>query len=155
MIIKWWFCLFLHKNLCCECSLESPCRGDSNEHPQHRFLWRFDKNYLWIIIKYHQIRTLFLLLWNIMCCDIFVISHLKQQYCKSTYFRGYLVSCFTLYRHFCGDLFLGIALSWESRVNKSLTKINWFTDIVLTQRRSTSFKIGNSRIPPTVRIFIT
>ena len=28
----------LHKNLCCGCSLESPRRGDSNEHPQHRFL---------------------------------------------------------------------------------------------------------------------
>ena len=24
--------------LCCGFSLESPCRGDSNEHPQHRFL---------------------------------------------------------------------------------------------------------------------
>ena len=31
-------------------------------HPQPRFLWRFDKNYLWLIIKYHQICTLFLLL---------------------------------------------------------------------------------------------
>ena len=28
----------LHKNLCCGCSLESPWQGDSNEHPQHRFL---------------------------------------------------------------------------------------------------------------------
>ena len=28
----------LHTNLCCGCSLESPRRGDSNEHPQHRFL---------------------------------------------------------------------------------------------------------------------
>ena len=28
----------LHKNLCCGCSLESPRRGDSNEHPHHRFL---------------------------------------------------------------------------------------------------------------------
>ena len=32
------FLLFLHKNLCCGYSLESPCRGDSNEYPQHRFL---------------------------------------------------------------------------------------------------------------------
>ena len=32
--------LFLHKNLCCWCSLESPCvlGGNSNAHPQHRFL---------------------------------------------------------------------------------------------------------------------
>ena len=29
------FCLFLPKNKCCGCSLESPHRGDSNEHPQH------------------------------------------------------------------------------------------------------------------------
>ena len=47
--------LFLHKNLCCGCSLESLQRGDSNEHPQHRF----EKYYLSIIIKYHQIRTLY------------------------------------------------------------------------------------------------
>ena len=32
MIIKGSFCLFLHKNLCCGCSLEWPCQGDSNEH---------------------------------------------------------------------------------------------------------------------------
>ena len=28
----------LLKNLCCVCSLKSPRRGDSYEHPQHRFL---------------------------------------------------------------------------------------------------------------------
>ena len=37
MIIKGQFCLFLHKNVCCEYSLESPQRGDSNEYPQHMF----------------------------------------------------------------------------------------------------------------------
>ena len=26
--------------------------GDTNEHPQHRILWRFDKNYLSIIMEY-------------------------------------------------------------------------------------------------------
>ena len=31
------FCHIFIKNLCCGCSLESPQRGDSNEHPQHRF----------------------------------------------------------------------------------------------------------------------
>ena len=31
------FWLFLHKNLCCGCSLESPRQCDSYEHPQHRF----------------------------------------------------------------------------------------------------------------------
>ena len=30
----------LHKNLCCGYSIESPCRGDSNEHPQHRFFMK-------------------------------------------------------------------------------------------------------------------
>ena len=30
--------LFLHKNICCGYSVESPCQGDSNEHPQHMFL---------------------------------------------------------------------------------------------------------------------
>ena len=56
------FCLSLHKNLCCGCSLESPRPGSSNEHPQHRFLWRTDKNYLLIIIKYNQTPYLFI------CC---------------------------------------------------------------------------------------
>ena len=45
----------LPKNLCCGCSLESPRRGDSNEHPQHRFLGRNKQNYHSItsnIIKY-------------------------------------------------------------------------------------------------------
>ena len=36
--------LFLHKNICCGCVLESPRRGDSNTHPQHMFLWRNIKN---------------------------------------------------------------------------------------------------------------
>ena len=59
MIIKVYFYLFLHKNVCCGYSLESCCgyslesprRGDSNEYPQHKFLWRTDKNYLSVITK--------------------------------------------------------------------------------------------------------
>ena len=43
---------FLHKNIRCGYSLESPRRGDSNEYPQHMFLWRTDKDYLSVIIKY-------------------------------------------------------------------------------------------------------
>ena len=39
MIIKGQFCLFLQKILCC-----GVCQGDSNEHPQNRFLWKIDKN---------------------------------------------------------------------------------------------------------------
>ena len=50
MIIKQWLCLILHKNICCGYSLESPRQGDSNEYPQHMFLWRTDKNYPSIII---------------------------------------------------------------------------------------------------------
>ena len=41
MIIKG--CLFLHKNICCGYSLESPWRGDSNQYPQHTFLLSFDE----------------------------------------------------------------------------------------------------------------
>ena len=52
----------LHKNLCCGCSLESPWWGDSNEHQQHRFLWRNKKNYPLIVINYHQICNISLLL---------------------------------------------------------------------------------------------
>ena len=37
---------------CCGYSLESPCRGDSNEYPQHTFLWRNKQNYPLIITKY-------------------------------------------------------------------------------------------------------
>ena len=42
----------LHKNPCCGYSLESPRRGDSNEYPQHRLLWRNKKKYPFIITKY-------------------------------------------------------------------------------------------------------
>ena len=35
MIIRGYFSPVLHKNICCEYSLESPRRGDSNEYPQH------------------------------------------------------------------------------------------------------------------------
>ena len=43
---------FLHKNICCGYSLESPCKHDSKEYTQHMFLWRTDENYSLIIIKY-------------------------------------------------------------------------------------------------------
>ena len=59
-----YFCLLLHKNIRCGCSLELPRPGDSNVYPQHMFdeailmsthnmfLWRIDENYPWIIMKY-------------------------------------------------------------------------------------------------------
>ena len=59
MIIKGQFCLFLHKNICCGYSLESPRPGDSNEYQLHMFLWRTDKNYTF---NYHQIPSLSVLL---------------------------------------------------------------------------------------------
>ena len=43
---------YFYKNICCGYSLESPRWGNSNEYPQHMFLWRTDKNYFLIIIKY-------------------------------------------------------------------------------------------------------
>ena len=39
------FFFFLHKNICCGCSLEVPCQGTSNEHPQYMFSWRNKKKY--------------------------------------------------------------------------------------------------------------
>ena len=44
--------LFLDRNICCGYSLESPRRGDSNEYPQHMFLWRTIKSCSLIIIRY-------------------------------------------------------------------------------------------------------
>ena len=41
----------LHKNICYGYSLESPQRGNSNEYPQHMFLWRNTQNYPLIIIQ--------------------------------------------------------------------------------------------------------
>ena len=37
MIIKGYFFLFLHENVCCGYLLESPRRGNSNEYQQHMF----------------------------------------------------------------------------------------------------------------------
>ena len=44
--------IFLHKNICCGYSLESPQWDDSNKYPQHIFSWRTDENYPSFIIKY-------------------------------------------------------------------------------------------------------
>ena len=41
-----------NKNMCYGYSLESPRRGDSNEYPQHMFLWRNNDNYPLIILKF-------------------------------------------------------------------------------------------------------
>ena len=45
------------KNLCCGCSLESPGRGDSNEHPQHRFLAHLSRRLKGELIVYRSIRA--------------------------------------------------------------------------------------------------
>ena len=52
MIIEGEFSSVPHKNICCWYSLESPRRGDSNEYPQHMFLWSNKQNYPLIITKY-------------------------------------------------------------------------------------------------------
>ena len=52
MIIQRCFLSNLHKNLCCGCSLESPRRGDSNEHPQHRFLAHLSRRLIGELIVY-------------------------------------------------------------------------------------------------------
>ena len=38
--------------MCCGYSFELPQRSDSNEYPQHMFLWRNNKTYPSIILKY-------------------------------------------------------------------------------------------------------
>ena len=52
----WWkfwdnFSYFSIKT-CCGYSLEAPCRGTSNEYPQHMLWWRTGENYPRIITKY-------------------------------------------------------------------------------------------------------
>ena len=53
----------------------------NNEHPQHRFLRRFDKNYLSIIIKYHEICTLSLLLVASLeyCRKLFILRNTENE----------------------------------------------------------------------------
>ena len=45
--------LVFEDNICCGYPLESPCRGNSNEYPQHVFKWRTIENYRLIITKNH------------------------------------------------------------------------------------------------------
>ena len=65
MIIKGYFCSFLHKNVCCGYSLEIPRRSDANEYPlhseailmsTHNIMFFYEEllkeNYPSIIIKY-------------------------------------------------------------------------------------------------------
>ena len=54
------FFLFLHENICCGYSLEAPCRGTSNEYPQHAFSWRNKKN----INRFGLIKSSYQELWS-------------------------------------------------------------------------------------------
>ena len=36
--LKSYYFLFLHKNICCVCSLEVPQQAAANEYPQHVFV---------------------------------------------------------------------------------------------------------------------
>ena len=47
-------------------STHNICRGDSNEYPQHMFLWRTDINYPLIIIKYPS----YLSYWKALIADV-------------------------------------------------------------------------------------
>ena len=49
--------LFLHIDKCCGYSLEAPRWGASNEYPQHASLWRNEKYYPRIIIKYSSLTS--------------------------------------------------------------------------------------------------
>ena len=48
------FLNFLKENLCCDNSLEAPCRGTSDEYPKHVFLEKF-KNYLPDTLSYLEL----------------------------------------------------------------------------------------------------
>ena len=61
MIIEMLFCLFLHKNTCCWCSLEAPWRGAPNEYPEHMLLWRNDKKFAFDELQIHDLAFFFLL----------------------------------------------------------------------------------------------
>ena len=50
--------LILHGNICCGYSLEAPCRGASNEYPQHMFSWRNIKNVMGHLILKHDSRDM-------------------------------------------------------------------------------------------------
>ena len=47
-----WVLITIASNICCGYSLELPRQGDSNEYPQHMFLWRNKQNCPLIITKY-------------------------------------------------------------------------------------------------------
>ena len=51
---RWIFLSIFHKNASCECSLEVPWQGASNEYPQPVFSWRNKQKYLLIIAKYQS-----------------------------------------------------------------------------------------------------
>ena len=54
------FSIFLLKNICCEYSLESPCRGYSNVYSQHMYV--FMENCRKLFFNDHQIPSLSVLL---------------------------------------------------------------------------------------------
>ena len=71
MIILEWFSLVLHKNIHCECLLNVPWWGTSNEYPQ-RFLLRNKKSCLRIFMKCSSLTSLFE--WALKLC--------KQQFLR-------------------------------------------------------------------------
>ena len=58
MIFKGWFWgFFLHKSTCCGYSLELPCQGDSDEHPQHTLFGELMKIILQLSSNTHLISS--------------------------------------------------------------------------------------------------
>ena len=72
MIIEMLFCLFLHKNTCCGCSLEVPHRGAPNEYPQHMLLRRTDEKFAFDELQIHDLAFFFF--WNM---DISAKRHVR------------------------------------------------------------------------------
>ena len=67
-------------------------RGDSNEYPQHRFLWRNKQNYLLFITKYpHLIRPL-----------SFFVPQIRMELTLLTGKTQYLIFVAKFYNHNTG-----------------------------------------------------
>ena len=70
---------------CCRHSLEAPCRGASNEYPQHIFSWRNKKNIF--LISWYDIFTGFTFVWDRTSCSFEVA---KRNFIDSLYTKRFL-----------------------------------------------------------------
>ena len=101
------FFLFIHKNIRCGYSLEAPCRGASNEYPQHMFLWRKKKN---INIFRLEKKAFYLELCQILCkvpylelyiiCAVLLFSYVLPEIIKAEEWGKFLHTKNKIYTDF-------------------------------------------------------